>query len=165
MMKRDRIQEGLICVLTCVDRDFGLIHVRLQTWLPMQIQICLNGREYLARRLDRAGIRYEKRDNCFVWIDNIAKAQQMLGDLERRNWQHFLSRYAHRLNPWCRPGNSLGVYDYDKLISQLSLYEQKFVQKTSFCTIAMQRILGWVLTGTRRITSVPTACGIRSVAV
>jgi hypothetical protein len=24
---------------------------------------------YLARRLDRAGIRYEKRDNCFLRID------------------------------------------------------------------------------------------------
>jgi hypothetical protein len=33
----------------------------LQTWLPMSIQVCVNGREYLARRLDRAGIGYEKR--------------------------------------------------------------------------------------------------------
>jgi len=144
--KRDDVQEGLICILTCVescqtfrvygnrktghldlvpkrrkclfyyfyyvDREFGLMHVRLQTWLPMQIQICLNGREYLARRLDRAGIAYEKRDNCFVHIADLAKAQRMLSDLESRNWVHFLSRYAHRVNPWCRPGNSLGLYDY-----------------------------------------------------
>ncbi len=37
------------------------MHVRLQTWLPMTIQVCINGREYLARRMDKAGMRYEKR--------------------------------------------------------------------------------------------------------
>jgi hypothetical protein len=33
-----------------VDPDFGLLHVRLQTWLPMTIQVCVNGREWLARQ-------------------------------------------------------------------------------------------------------------------
>ena len=28
------------------DRDFGLLHIRLQTWLPFTIQICINGREW-----------------------------------------------------------------------------------------------------------------------
>ena len=28
------------------DREFGLMHVRLQTWLPLSIQVCLNGREF-----------------------------------------------------------------------------------------------------------------------
>ena len=51
-----------------MDHEFGLTYVRLQTWLPMDIQIGVNGREYLARRLERAGIGYEKRDNCFTRI-------------------------------------------------------------------------------------------------
>ena len=83
-----------------VDREFGLMHVRLQTWLPMSIQVCLNGREYLANRLDKAGIGYEKRGNCFTRIDDLPRAQQMMNDLERRNWAHFLSAFARRLNPW-----------------------------------------------------------------
>lgn len=58
-----------------MDREFGLTYVRLQTWLPMDIQIGLNGREYLARRLDKAGIGYEKKDNCFIRIDDIPRAQ------------------------------------------------------------------------------------------
>jgi hypothetical protein len=33
-----------------LDREFGLMHVRVQSWLPMPIQICINGREYLARQ-------------------------------------------------------------------------------------------------------------------
>ena len=136
IMNQDSIQQGLVCVLSCVescqtyelrkdrktkrlelkparrkclflyfyfvDREFGLMHVRLQTWLPMTIQVCLNGREYLARRLDRAGIGYQKQGNCFTHIDDLAKAQQMIDDLEQRNWVHFLSALARRFNPWLK---------------------------------------------------------------
>jgi hypothetical protein len=95
-----------------VDREFGLIHVRLQTWLPMSIQICVNGREYLARRLDRAKIGYEKRDNCFARIDNLPRAQQMMDELDRRRWAKFLNHYARLVNPWVIPGNSLKLFGY-----------------------------------------------------
>lgn len=95
-----------------VDREFGLMHVRLQTWLPMSIQVCLNGREYLARRLERAGIGYRKADNCFLEIDDLVRAQQMMDDLEKRNWTRFLGRLAHRFNPWVVPGNELRLFDY-----------------------------------------------------
>src|SRR6267143_149012 len=35
-----------------MDRHFGLIHVRIQTWFPMPIQVYLNGHEWLARKLE-----------------------------------------------------------------------------------------------------------------
>lgn len=54
-----------------LDREFGLMHVRVATWLPFGIQVCLNGREYLARRMSKAGIGFEQRDNCFVWIEDL----------------------------------------------------------------------------------------------
>jgi hypothetical protein len=95
-----------------VDREFGLIHVRLQTWLPMSIQVCVNGREYLARRLERAGIGYEKRDNCFARIDDLPRAQQMLDELDGRPWARFLNVYAQRVNPWVVPGNDLKLFGY-----------------------------------------------------
>src|SRR6266478_5005351 len=82
-----------------VDREFGLMHVRLQSWLPFMIQVCVNGREYLARCLDRAGIGYEQRDNCFVQIDDLSRAQQMLNRLTQRRWGRFLNALARRVNP------------------------------------------------------------------
>jgi hypothetical protein len=30
-------------------RDFGLMPVRVQTWFPFTVDVCLNGREWLAR--------------------------------------------------------------------------------------------------------------------
>jgi hypothetical protein len=82
-----------------VDREFGLLHVRLQTWLPFTIQVCLNGREYLARCMERAGMKYEQRDNCFTSIDDLPRAQKMLDRLTGRRWERFLNALARRVNP------------------------------------------------------------------
>ena len=105
------IRQCLFLYFYYMDREFGLMHVRLQTWLPLSIQVCLNGREYLARRLQRAGIGYEQRDNCFVRIDDVPRAQRMLEDLYRRDWSRFLTRFARRVNPWLGPSGGLDL-DY-----------------------------------------------------
>jgi hypothetical protein len=95
-----------------LDREFGLMHVRLQTWLPMTIQVCLNGREYLARRLAREGIGYEQQDNCFTRVDDLPRAQQMMDDLETRNWTGLLDAFARRLNPWLSGRDALDTRGY-----------------------------------------------------
>jgi hypothetical protein len=46
--------------------QFGMLHVRVQSWLPFSVDVCLNGRAWLARQMDSAGIGYDQRDNCFV---------------------------------------------------------------------------------------------------
>src|SRR5579864_1308954 len=44
--------------LYLIDPEFGFMHVRIQGWIPYDCQIYINGREWLARQLDRAGIGY-----------------------------------------------------------------------------------------------------------
>lgn len=83
-----------------MDREFGMMHVRLQTWLPMTMQVCINGREYLARQMDAAGIGYERRDNCFTRIDDLPAAQRLLDRLEGRKWAKFFNALARAVNPW-----------------------------------------------------------------
>jgi hypothetical protein len=95
-----------------VDREFGLMHVRVQSWLPFPIQVCLNGREYLARQLDKAKIGYEKRDNCFVRIDDLKRAQKILDRLVTRNWSKYLRKLARRVNPLVLPQSGLSLRDY-----------------------------------------------------
>jgi hypothetical protein len=95
-----------------VDREFGLMHVRVQTWLPFPIQVCLNGREYLARQLDKAKIGYEKRDNCFTRIDDLKRAQKILDRLVTRRWPKYLKALARRVNPLLLPQSGLSLRDY-----------------------------------------------------
>jgi hypothetical protein len=77
----------------------GLMHARIQTWFPFAIQICLNGREWLARSMDAAGIGYVQRDNCFIWLEDPERAQQLLDQQVRAAWPDLLQAIARRLNP------------------------------------------------------------------
>ena len=61
-----------------MDRDFGLIHVKLQTWFPLQVQVYVNGHEWLARKLQQNGIRYTKRENAFLWIEDLARGRNSI---------------------------------------------------------------------------------------
>lgn len=82
-----------------IDRDFGLMHVRIQSWFPLVIQICLNGHEWLARKLDRHGIDYRRQDNAFLWIADCPRAQKFSDRFEQINWPRVLSAFARRVNP------------------------------------------------------------------
>ncbi len=130
---RDKIREGLVCVLSCVEpcrtfevyrnretrklelvsrtrkclflyhywmhRELGFLHARLQTWFPFSMQVCLNGREWLARQMDAAGMKYVRQDNCFPWVEDWGQAQRLLDRQVRRNWPQVLGRLARELNP------------------------------------------------------------------
>jgi hypothetical protein len=82
-----------------MDRDFGLMHARLQTWFPLSITVCLNGRAWLARQMDRRGIDYVQADNCFLSLSDAPRAQRLMDRLLRWNWPGFLDRIAARVIP------------------------------------------------------------------
>jgi len=83
-----------------LDRDFGVMHVRLQTWLPCTIQVCVNGREWLARHMTRRGLGYEQADNAFVHLADPERAQAIADRLLDWPWPSFLQRLARQVNPW-----------------------------------------------------------------
>ena len=60
------------------DPTYGFMSVRLQTWAPYEIQIALNGREWLRRSLDKAGCGYYVNGNKFLHIDDYKLAQDFL---------------------------------------------------------------------------------------
>jgi len=78
---------------------FGFMNARIQTWFPFRIQICLNGREWLARRMDAVGLHYVRQDNCFPWIEDFAAAQRLMDEQLSTNWPEELNRIAAALNP------------------------------------------------------------------
>jgi len=92
---------------------FGFMHLRLQTWFPFQIDICLNGRHWLARQLDRAGVAYRKRENCLVWVEDLGKAQQLLDQQVQLNWTLELERLRQQCHPTAgRIARPLGLHYY-----------------------------------------------------
>lgn len=82
-----------------LDPKLGLVHVRIQSWFPLVIQVCLNGHDILARKLDKHGISYHKEDNAFTWIEDTRRAQRFADRLVKMNWPKILTSLARRVNP------------------------------------------------------------------
>jgi hypothetical protein len=79
---------------------FGFMNARLQTWFPFNIQICLNGREWLARQFHRKGhTDFTRHDNCFTRLGEPALAQRLMDRQLRTGWQRHLDALARTLNP------------------------------------------------------------------
>jgi hypothetical protein len=101
-----------------LDHEFGLMHIRLQTWLPLTIQVCLNGREYLARQMLQAGINYTQAANCFTALGDFERAQRFMDELVERKWKPFLDALARRVNPWLNRKGTLVLQRYYWTIRQ-----------------------------------------------
>lgn len=82
-----------------IHEQFGLSHARLQTWLPFNIRVCLNGREWLSRQMDRAGIAYVKKENCFTRISDVPAAQALLDEQLSANWPTLLESLRRLVHP------------------------------------------------------------------
>lgn len=130
---RDQIQDGLICVLSCVEPClsfevgpnaqskklelkhrlrkclflyhywmhpvFGFMSARIQTWFPFQVQVYLNGREWLAQQMNRTGIQYSRQENCFPWVEDYVRAQALMDEQLQTDWPRELGGIAQQLNP------------------------------------------------------------------
>lgn len=73
--------------------QYGFMNIRLQTWFPYHIQICLNGREWLRRSLEQAGRDFIARGNKFLHIDDYAFAQQQLDLQLDTRWESMLTGF------------------------------------------------------------------------
>lgn len=77
----------------------GWLNARIETWFPFSIQVCMNGRAWLARQMDQAGIRCQRQDNCFSWVADWEQAQQLMDTQLQANWPELLNGIASLLNP------------------------------------------------------------------
>ena len=78
---------------------FGFMHARIQTWFPFTVYVCLNGREWLARQMDQAGLHYQRRDNTFTWLEDVERTQALFDQQLQANWPGLLAGLAEALNP------------------------------------------------------------------
>jgi len=82
-----------------IDEEFGFMGASIQTWFPFNIQVFINGREWLSRKLDDLGITYTKSDNCFLKISDLSRAQILMNEQLSFKWQETMNRIAYQLNP------------------------------------------------------------------
>lgn len=85
-----------------LDWEFGLMHLRLQSWFPFQVEICLNGRQWLGRQMDRHQMNYVQKENCFPWISHLKGAQRLMDKQLQLDWPEQLDRILRQNHPLAR---------------------------------------------------------------
>src|SRR3989441_253966 len=105
-----------------IHEELGFLHLRLQTWFPFLIQVCVNGREWLGRQMDKAGMAYRREENCFPWISDVGRAQELMEQQQATDWPRGLGvRVKHWLNK-----NSLKFYDKGSVLrDEVTINEPK----------------------------------------
>ncbi|MCC6190525.1 MAG: hypothetical protein IT318_15970 [Anaerolineales bacterium] len=82
-----------------LDREFGFMHVRLQSWFPFTLQVYVNGRDWLARQLDQQRIAYQRYANKLTQVADLPAAQALCEKFAHRRWPRLLDAFARQVNP------------------------------------------------------------------
>lgn len=107
--------------LYLIDPEFGFMHVRIQGWMPYTIQVYINGREWLARQLDKAGVGYLRYDNSLQRIDNLERAWELCDTFAHRKWPRVLNAFAHLVNPVLPAIKAAGFGEYYWVVDQVEI--------------------------------------------
>jgi hypothetical protein len=94
----------------------GLIHVKIETWLPLTMQVYVNGHDFVAKKLEGLGVAFRQHDNTFRWIAEPEAAQACADRLAKQNWPKLLGELARQFNPLL--GDELREQDYYWVMDQ-----------------------------------------------
>jgi hypothetical protein len=83
---------------------FGWMYVRLQTWFPFEIQVGINGREWLSRQMDQEDLSYLRSDNKFLHVANWQRAQELFDQQLQTDWVSELDALQQQVHP-LHPGH------------------------------------------------------------
>ena len=107
--------------LYLIDSEFGFMHVRIQGWIPYECQIYINGREWLARQLDKAKIGYVRYENSLLAVDDLEAASKLCEHFAHRAWPRVLNAFARMLNPLLGTIRAAGYGGYYWVLDQAEI--------------------------------------------
>ena len=81
------------------DAEWGPAFVKVGTYLPHPVRVCLNGHEWAKQQARRAGLGFTGLDNGFLACDEPARLQAICDGLGPADVQRFFDRWVAQL-PW-----------------------------------------------------------------
>jgi hypothetical protein len=81
------------------DREWGPAFLKVGSYLPYPVKLCLNGHEWAKQQLRREAVRFDSLDNGFVSCRQPQRLQAICEQLGPEDVQSFFDRWSHRL-PW-----------------------------------------------------------------
>ena len=82
------------------DKEWGPAFIKVCSYLPFAIKLCLNGHEWAKQQLRHEGIAFESLDNGFLHCDHPEQLQQICDDLGPEAVLRFFHHWAGKKIPW-----------------------------------------------------------------
>jgi len=81
------------------DAQWGPGFLKIGSYAPYPVKLCLNGHEWAKQQLRHEGIGFESLDNGFLSCEDPERLQQLCDQLGSSDVQAFFDRWSRRL-PW-----------------------------------------------------------------
>lgn len=116
-----------------LDPQFGLRHVRVQTWFPFITQVYVNGHDWLARQMAKRRLGFQQQDNAFIRLDHPHQAQRLAERFPHLLWVKILDRWTRQVNPllkqkWLQRGPYYWVIDQAEFSSDVLFRRREDLQ-------------------------------------
>ena len=103
------------------DADFGPLFLKVCSYAPWGMKLCLNGHEWAKRQLEKRGIGYEALDNGFLSCAEPEKLQQICDSLGPEQIDRVFRKWLRRIPLPLRPEDRRDGYDWDLSIWQMEV--------------------------------------------
>lgn len=103
------------------DEEFGPAFVKVCSYAPWGLKVCLNGHEWAKQQLSKLGIGYEELDNGFLSCAEPQRLQQLCDELGPEQIAAFLQRWLERLPMPLTRDDRLAGYDWKLSIWQMEV--------------------------------------------
>jgi hypothetical protein len=103
------------------DQDFGPLFLKVCSYAPWGIKLCLNGHEWAKRQLDQRRIGYEALDNGFLSCAAPDKLQEICDSLGPEQIERVFRKWLRRIPLPLRPQDRQAGYDWSLSIWQMEV--------------------------------------------
>ncbi len=103
------------------DEDFGPLFIKVCSYAPWSVKLCLNGHEWAKRQLDKRHITYEALDNGFLSCSEPVKLQEICDALGPEDIDRVFRKWLRRIPLPLRPEDRRAGYDWDLSIWQMEV--------------------------------------------
>ena len=103
------------------DEDFGPIFIKICSYAPWSMKICLNGHEWAKRQLQKQGVNFQTLDNGFLSCDDADALQKICHELGPEQIDNLFRKWLGRLPLPLSYAQRLAGYDWQLSIWQLEV--------------------------------------------
>ena len=103
------------------DADFGPLFIKICSYAPWSMKLCLNGHAWAKRQLEKKKIAYEALDNGFLSCAEPEKLHQICDSLGPEDIDRVFRKWLQRIPLPLRPQDREAGYDWSLSIWQMEV--------------------------------------------